>query len=680
MKKLKKINVVKTSLSFNIIAALMVLLVVFSSVITVIGYMSFNNSLQDDYDETTTGIAKTAATLVNGDHIDDYLNGKYQQEYDSSLQRMNNLCESMGVSIIYVIKPDTSDFRHFTSVFNSVNRVKTDYEPWKIGTVRETTNDEYVNAYRDLYDNKDVKSIFRRSQLNGAPPHITSLIAIRNSEDTETTAILCVQRPMSAIANTRSSYLISVAVSVVITVVLAAYLAVSYLNKQFIKPIEQIIGETERYAKENTVTKCTDLSDISKIHEIAALASGISKMEKDNYEYIESIKQITSEKERIGTELSVASKIQLGSIPSKFPAFPDRSDFDIYALMTPAKEVGGDFYDFFMTDEDHLALVIADVSGKGIPAALFMMVTKMLVKEVCTISGGSPSEIIDFVNDRICERNTEDMFVTIWFGILELSTGKITCVNAGHEDPVIGKSDKSYEVIKNKHSLAVGALEGIHYRSYEMHLEKGDKLFLYTDGVPEANNEHNELFGMDRMLQVLNETVGQSPEAVLKHVKDKVNEFAGAAPQFDDLTMLCLEYAGGENLNNKLHIQAERDNLDEVTAFLENYLEGIGCSMKAQTQIILAVEEIFINRASYAYEQTGYADLRLSCDADTVTIIIEDNGIEYNPLKKQDPDITLAAEDRKIGGLGIYMTKKLMDDVIYTYDDGKNILKLIKKY
>ena len=675
---MNRFKTLRKSLSFYITVVL--LLVAFSGVVTIIGYKSFDNSLKEEYEETTGGIAKTASTLVNGDHIDAYLEGKYQDEFLLSQSRMDILCEKMDAYVIYVIKVDTKDYKHYISVFNSVNTKKTDYTRWELGSVHDTTNAQYEAAYRDLYDHKEVDSIVRKTQLNGAPQHITSLISIEDSKG-NVTGVLCVQRPMEVISNTRNNYLISVAVSVIITAVLAAYLVLNYLRKQFIKPINEIIQEAERFARENTVTKCEDLSNISRINEIAILASSISKMEKDNAAYIESIKSITSEKERIGTELDVASKIQTGSIPNKFPAFPDRNDFDIFANMTPAKEVGGDFYDFFFIDDDHLALVIADVSGKGIPAALFMMVTKILIKEKCRISGGEASEILEFVNDRVCANNSADMFVTVWFGIMELSSGKINCVNAGHEDPVIYRKGGEFELFKNKHGLAVGALESVHYRSYEICLEKGDKLFLYTDGVPEATNAHDELFGLQRMIQALNEVSALSPEQILEHVEAKVNDFVGEAPQFDDLTMLCFDYRGGENMNNTLHIQAQKDNLDEVNAFLETYMEGIGCSMKIQTQIILAVEEIFVNIANYAYApNTGDVDFRLSCDATTFTIVIEDSGIEYNPLKKQDPDITLSAEERQIGGLGIFMTKKIMDDVIYSYKNGKNTLKLVKKY
>ena len=249
------------------------------------------------------------------------------------------------------------------------------------------------------------------------------------------------------------------------------------------------------------------------------------------------------ESSRIETELTMASSIQSDMLPSIYPAFPERPEMDIYASMDPAKEVGGDFYDFFLVDDDHLCLVIADVSGKGVPAALFMMASKIILANNAML-GKSPAQILTDANNAICSNNREEMFVTVWLGILELSTGKLTAANAGHEYPVIQNSGKKFELLKDKHGFVVGGMEGIRYKQYELQMEPGSKLFIYTDGVPEATNAKKELYGTDRMLEALNEDTSLSPKNILTQVRQSVDKFVKNAEQFDDLTMLCIEYKG----------------------------------------------------------------------------------------------------------------------------------------
>lgn len=249
------------------------------------------------------------------------------------------------------------------------------------------------------------------------------------------------------------------------------------------------------------------------------------------------------ESSRIDTELTMASAIQADMLPNIFPAFPDRAEFDVYASMNPAKEVGGDFYDFFLVDDDHLCMVMADVSGKGVPAALFMMASKIILANNAMI-GKTPAQILTDTNAAICSNNREEMFVTVWLGILEISTGRLTAANAGHEYPVIMNESGEFELLKDKHGFVIGGMDGVKYKEYELKLTPGSKMFLYTDGVPEATNENEELFGTERMLAALNKNTKASPEEMLNNVRHSVDEFVKDAEQFDDLTMLGLEYKG----------------------------------------------------------------------------------------------------------------------------------------
>ncbi|MBR4182630.1 MAG: PP2C family protein-serine/threonine phosphatase [Lachnospiraceae bacterium] len=262
-------------------------------------------------------------------------------------------------------------------------------------------------------------------------------------------------------------------------------------------------------------------------------------------EYIKDLTIVTAEKERIGTELNVATKIQADMLPRIFPPFPEKKEFDLFASMDPAKEVGGDFYDFFLIDEDHLGLVIADVSGKGVPAALFMVIAKTLIKNRALV-GGSPSEILEYANNQLCDGNDQDLFVTVWMAILEISTGKGVAANAGHEHPAIRRADGEFELSVYRHSLALGVMEDVPFAEHEFKLNPGDTLFVYTDGVPEATNAEDVQYGTDRMLALLNKYKNVPINDLLIKLRNDIDKFAGDTPQFDDITMLSIKYKGSQ--------------------------------------------------------------------------------------------------------------------------------------
>ncbi|MBQ9686531.1 MAG: SpoIIE family protein phosphatase, partial [Oscillospiraceae bacterium] len=467
-----------------------------------------------------------------------------------------------------------------------------------------------------------------------------------------------------------------------VVILLLAVTGALFVAGRVVSPLERMTRRINALSGSDTAFEMEDAYRTND--EIEILAESFASLSKRTRNYIKQITEITAEKERIGTELALATRIQADMLPNIFPPFPERADFDVYASMDPAKEVGGDFYDFFLIDEKHLGLVMADVSGKGVPAALFMMISKILVQNYA-MTGRSPAQVLQAVNDQICSNNREEMFVTVWFGILDTETGIITAANAGHEYPVVMQAGGQFELIKDKHGLVIGAMDGIRYKEYELTLTKGSKLFLYTDGVPEATNVRNELFGTDRMLAALNEEPKASPETLLRRVRQAVDAFVQEAEQFDDLTMLCLEFKGEPDMTGnckELSLPAEVEKLPELLSFLERQLEEAGCPMKTQMQISVAAEEIFVNIANYAYAPgKGIATVRLSIcdDPATACITFIDRGAPFDPLEKEDPDVTLSAEEREIGGLGIYMTKKTMDDVRYEYKDGQNRLTLIKK-
>ena len=313
--------------------------------------------------------------------------------------------------------------------------------------------------------------------------------------------------------------------------------------KRIVKPLETMTKRVVSLGGENLQFMMEDTYRTGD--EIEALAESFATLSARTLQYVEQVRRVTAEKERIGAELSLATQIQASMLPHIFPAFPERKEFDIYASMDPAKEVGGDFYDYFLIDDDHLGLVIADVSGKGVPAALFMMASKIILQSVAMM-GHSPAEILRRTNDAICSNNEAQMFVTVWMGILELSTGKLTAANAGHEFPAIRRPNGAFELFRDRHGFVIGGMEGVRYKEYELQLEPGSKLFVYTDGVAEATSAEQELFGTERMIDALNTDPEASPQQILKNVRDGVDGFVKEAEQFDDLTMLCVEYKGNE--------------------------------------------------------------------------------------------------------------------------------------
>lgn len=536
---MKRLQTMSTSLKFHLICGMVLLLVLLSCIQGAIGYHQFTRSFVAEYNESAFRTANTAATLVNADRIEEFLaSGGDRAEYRAALQRMDALCQKQNVTLIYVIAVDTSDYGSFVSVFNTVNE-NSGYTPWEIGYRRETTNEEYRNTYRDIYENGLTRAAIARTDvLDGREPHTTVLIPLTGIDGT-VKGILCVERPMEELNASRWGYLKSITAAAILLLILASMAGVLYLNRQFVLPLEQISQEAQRFAAENSSAEQAALQGISNIREIAELGRAIDKMERDTLGYIDHLTTITAEKERIGTELALATRIQADMLPRLFPAFPERPEFDVFASMTPAKEVGGDFYDFFLIDDDHLGLVVADVSGKGVPAALFMMMSKILVSNYAMM-GGSPKEVLERVNNSVCKNNDSEMFVSVWFGILTISTGRIVAANAGHEYPVLQKAGGQFELLKDRHGLVVGGVEGARYTEYEFTLEKDGALFLYTDGLPEATNTQGKMFGMDRMLKALNREPNALPQRMLENMQAAVGDFVGDAPQFDDLTMLAI--------------------------------------------------------------------------------------------------------------------------------------------
>lgn len=667
----------RVSLRMKSVLVVTAMALVMAAAAITMSYRIYAGTMDEHYKAVTVNLARTSAALMDNDSLKSYIaTGKKDDDYDRLRDILRSIQTNNDVEYIYILQLRPEQGETFT--------VMDTEEGVELGTI-----DPLVET---MPKGKDELVYISNTEEFGWL--CSSMINLKDDAG-DPFAVMCVDISMNDVMADRHDFLNVVLLVVCAIMVLLGIVMVLLVSKSVVNPINRLAEAAGRFVADledgeaehrvtgqivrhdPVITSAISRLDIRTGDEIQSLAEAIKTMEREINAYIVNLTAVTAEKERIGAELDVAKHIQASMLPCIFPAFPERPELDIYATMTPAKEVGGDFYDFFLVDDDRLAMVMADVSGKGVPAALFMVIAKTLIKN-CTQTGLSPKAVLEKVNDQLCENNEAEMFVTVWLGILEISTGKLTCANAGHEYPVLKRADGDYELIKDKHGFVLAGMEGMRYKEYELELCPGDKLYLYTDGVAEATNANNELYGTDRMLDALNRNKDADCEKLLYWMKEDIDAFVGEAPQFDDITMLSLELMpqNGPGMK-KLKLSPALDSIDAVTAFVEQELEAAGVPMKVITQMNIALDEIFSNIARYS--GANDATVGVSVEDGRVTLRFADNGLPYDPTHKPDPDTTLSAEERDIGGLGIFMVKKSMDTVEYEYHDGLNILTLTKQ-
>ena len=428
-------------------------------------------------------------------------------------------------ALIYIVDPDTR------------NRYIKGPGDW------ENVDNKELNIFLDW----DGTGIPHYSYIGGQDPWVCTVGVPVGDESNGTRGYILADFTLNEMTHDMLAFLIRYIFATIAVTAFMGFIITRLMERTTVRPINAIAKAAQSYVEDrrsgNTRMEHFSSLPIRTGDEVEHLNRVMAQMEKDLSVYMEDLTRVTKKEERVRTELDMASKIQKGALPDIFPAFPDRQEFDLYASMEPAKEIGGDFYDFFLIDDDHLCLVIADVSGKGVPAALFMMASKIILADNA-IMGKSPSEILYDANNAICKNNKLEMFVTVWVGILEISTGKLSAANAGHEYPAIKRGDGGFSVFKDRHGFVLGGMEGMKYKEYEIQLSPGDKLFVYTDGVPEANDPDGNMFEVKRMIDALNEDPDASPAQILGAVRGEISKFVREAEQFDDLTMLCLEYKG----------------------------------------------------------------------------------------------------------------------------------------
>ena len=448
--------------------------------------------------------------------------------------------------------------------------------------------------------------------------------------------------------------------------------------KTISRPIADLTEMTRRIAGGDFTQRIA----ISAKNEIGALAASFNEMSRRLNESIEHLKETTAAKERIESELQIAHEIQMSMVPKIFPPFPERSEFDLFATLVPAKEVGGDLYDFFFVDDDHLCFAVGDVSGKGVPASLFMAVTKTLFRATAG-NGGSPGEILARLNAEICRDNDSCMFVTFFCGILNIHTGQVHYSNAGHNLPFYLSLD-GVRPLENFGGISLGLLEQGPYASGGMSLRPGESLLLYTDGVTEAMNPSRTLYSDQRLEQFLGTSQSSTPRQIIGDLISDVRHFAGEAPQSDDITVLALQYFGTakeiiEALEIRIHNKLSE--IDSANQILTKFVRRYGLPESVLHDLNLIVGELLTNIISYGYTDGGEHEItvRLGVRPGEIRVEVEDDGKPFNPLEVPEADTTKSLDERAVGGLGIHLVRKLTDGLEYQRREGKNLLLMKKR-
>lgn len=535
----------KKSLITKSITRLILLGVVILASISVVTGLQFYSIMESEYKESGNSFIQVLSSEIDANYVKEVTAAENKEQYinlswrsiDSYLQE--DVAYDKKYLSIRVIVPDSGDSTKALclwseSVFDDMKtQPMTEYSlspKEQLGIVQnnsieasKNSNELYVNIVKDKLTGTIIKPII----------------------DNESNIIAYVELDLDLTEIQRSLILLvsAIALFIICILILALEVYFYFSKREVMEPILQLTEATSNVVDQLKNDEELKPLKIRTNDEIEDLAHSFEDMEKSLRKYIRENDKITTERERIKTELNLAANIQADMLIKHFPPFPNRKDFNIYASMNPAKEVGGDFYDFFLIDESHLALVIADVSGKGVPASLFMM-RSMLMIESLTTQTRSPAQILGTLNSMISENNASKMFVTVWLAILDLQTGKLIAANAGHEYPIIKKPGEKFELYKDKHCFIVGGKKKMTYKEYELDLEPGTVIFVYTDGVPEAKNAENKMYGLDATVDALNKEVDADVETLVKNVQGSVSDFVKDAEQFDDLTALCIEYCG----------------------------------------------------------------------------------------------------------------------------------------
>lgn len=474
-------------------------------------------------------------------------------------------------------------------------------------------------------------------------------------------------------------YVLGAIVAIIMLMGVFIMSVVCYLNiRSVTKPISRFAYTADQIAKGNILAI---LPQVKSKDEMLRLRNSFATMQRSLIRQIEETKQINEQKGRMESELQIARDIQMAMLPKTFPPFPDRSDIDVYAQLKPAKEVGGDLYDFYIRDEK-LLFCIADVSGKGVPASLLMAMTRALFRTV-SAHESNPARIVSNINGPMAAENESDMFVTLFVGVLDLPTGRMRYCNAGHCAPLlIDSAGTRIGPLPVEPNIPVGILTDMKYKIQETTIDPNTTIFLYTDGLTEAENTRHVLFGEERLMEALQPL---PPQSLIEHVTEVTRQFVGEAEQSDDMTMLTILYSKQQSdikLKRSITLPNNVEDVPQLASFTDEVCEALELEMSLTMSINLALEEAVVNVMSYAYPAgtKGNVNIEAEADEEWLKFVISDNGVPFDPTEKEEVDTTLNAEERPIGGLGIHLVRQIMDSINYEFIDDKNVLTLKKKY
>jgi len=495
------------------------------------GFRYYNNTI-NEYNAMVFGYLHTASELIDGDRIQNYIDtGTTDDYYDEILNYLTVTRDNTALRLFYVFVPYEDDLVYVW---------QTDDNPYDWLGLHENYMDGGKETRVETFRKDPIEKIsFYRDPTYG--DIVCGFYPIFDSNG-EPVALVGLDLATSDIRSNITAFVIAIIIIILAGSLIAGRLYYSFLSKQVVSPIRHL-NDVAKNITTNLENDTTPQIDIHTQDELEELSGSYLKMYNDIKGYIAENAVISAEKGRIDGELEVAAQIQLDMLPRNNPAFPEHKEFDLYATMTAAREVGGDFYDYFFADETHLVLVIADVVGKGIPASIFMAKAMTSIRTRAML-GGTPSEILADVNYQMCERNEANLFFTAWIAIIDTSTWKGLVANAGHENPMVKRNGYMFEESVYQHSMPVGSFEGISFKQHEFELHPGDSIFVYTDGVAEATNKDDELFGTERLKETLNSEQDSSPEKIIENVMNGIKNFVKDAEQFDDITMMCIRYNG----------------------------------------------------------------------------------------------------------------------------------------
>lgn len=657
---------IKYTLMQKMLITLLILGVVMGTLLATFAYKYTKRQTWESFSSLTTSCSVDVAKMMHGAPFKKFLEGEQKELYNAYLTSIKDMANSFGLEYLYVYIPDIKNNR-LIAIMGVEGKTGNIVKDFDLG-----------QSPQNLNLNDDVMGMFYSNgsrliiEVDNQYGHVISGYSTITDENSVPVAIVGADIDFGSVQHKLLTEFSIVFVLLTFALILIFLLIMVYVKRYFINPVTKISKVMNEFVEDGNVdSSLLDLNTNDEFNLIANLYN-IMAAEKKNY----------------NRELAIAKSIQLSSLPSVFPPFPDHKEFDIYANMIPAKEVGGDFYDFFFINRDKFAFLVADVSGKGVPAALFMMEVKTLLKNTL-LTGLSPEKAMNKINQKICQDNSKGMFVTILLAVVNITSGEITFVNAGHNPPLFRRAEGNFEYCDMVPNVVVGAVDNFRYKKYDDKLYNGDELYFYTDGVTEAMSEDFRLYGENKLKEVLNRNKNINQKDLITLIKQDIKDFVQGAEQSDDITSLIFKYTNdlSDGLETKKYVTtlllpASIERFKTIVNWVKDLCEKVHMKQEYRVKLNLAIEEIFVNISTYAYPpKDGDVEILFKLlPGNEVEVRFTDSGTPYNPMKKSEPDVNASVDDRVAGGLGIFLVRNSIDYMNYEYIDNKNVLTIRLKY